>query len=110
MGGDRGLGGTGSRGGSHRGTYIHKTVRHAGLELRRKSLWATEISAKGKGHDSRGVMALVLTERLPRTESGNSFTKTAMVLLAEEETEAQRGQAMCPGHTVTQWWTQDVMD
>lgn len=52
----------------------------------------------------------MLTEWLPHTEAGNSFTKTAAVLLPEEETKAQRGQVICPGHTVTQWWTWDVMD
>lgn len=55
-------------------------------------------------------MALVLTEQSQDTEAGNSFAKMAEVLLPKEETEARRGQAICPGHTVTRWWTQDVMD
>lgn len=82
------------------GGDIHKTVGHAGVELRRKSLRETEIYAKGKEHDSGAVRGLVMTEQLSHTMSGNSFTKTTVVLLTEEETEAQRGQVSCPGHTV----------
>lgn len=30
--------------------------------------------------------------------------------LTDEETEAQRGQVICPGHEVTQGWIPDVTD
>ena len=30
--------------------------------------------------------------------------------LTDEETEAQRGQVICPGHVVTQGWAPDVTD
>lgn len=32
----------------------------------------------------------------------NGFTETAVILLAEKETEAQSGHMICPGHIVTQ--------